>query len=197
MSLPQMSGETDWVDIVNKCLIYLRLPLLPHGLNIENLNHQDDAALLWQLCNYNHKVELSKGWWFNTIKNHEVDGIGVSLYAVPTPGYVDVLSITNSRRHCGDDENYTRYKFHGSSNLATTEDDENAEYKGLIDFTFAEPLTTCPPVYIDYIIKLSAQEFATVMDIPFNAELVDNALFELEKEQAKHREKLNVFTRRR
>lgn len=197
MPLQELTGHTGIVDIINKGLIFLRLPLLPTNIQVEQLGHQDDAAVIWHMMHYNHKKELTKGWWFNTVKNHEVDAIGTSFYVVPTPGNIDVLSMTNTRRNCHDDYEYTRYKFNGGGNIIVTENHLDAEHKGLINYTYPVQLYYSPPVYIDYIVKASTQEFATVMDMPFNAELVDNALFELEKEQAKHREKLNVFTRRR
>lgn len=194
MPKPSLSLPINEVDLVNDVLMYCQLPLIG-GTTLSNVQPQSDAHLVYRLLIKNHRLFLSRGQWFNTLFDVDVTVVDDGVLALTLPEHVGVdtvLGIHNVRPLPYSGDEFKKFLDTDISNYVRALDD-TGESIGKIDVFWAVDMPLCPPGYLDYLTTKTASDYASMIAIPFNPEVLYKAERDWQIENAQEEPIRNLF----
>ncbi len=177
-------------DIINQVLAFCGIPPMADASSYRTLL-TSDAGMVHQILQRIHNTELFEGWWFNTLREVEVPS-GISFYQVVA--LKDVINAVPAQVSKCDGVAMEFWKpYESAQGYIETVSGQDTEHDSTVDVMIYEELEDCPAVYVDFVVKMAAEEFSTVIGQTFNRDLVPIAERKLRMEAKKHNKKRNVF----
>lgn len=167
MQLPKPQTPSDMLEIINRVLLLLGLPIV--SFDIENIPRESDAGKIHYLLQNQTREIQARGWWFNTWERFEVEA-GDLL--VDTNGFTPLSSAPSptSGLECKGDH----YELYNNSVISIEDAAYSVDFPTqttLLDIIVAIDLTQCPTLFVDYVVYKTARIYGR--SIGMKLDLID------------------------
>jgi hypothetical protein len=190
MQSPSPSVKSDLLEIINRVLILLGLPLVSYSTT--SIPVQSDAGMVNYLLQAQTREVLARGWWFNTWERYLVPA---GTLVVDTNGFtpLSVRPSPLSDLECPGDH-YELY----DNNIISYEDAANGNIDiptldTYLDVVVAMDLVKCPTSFVDYVVYKTARLFGRSLGLKLGLEDEQQALTALQLDNSRSSRKHNWF----